>query len=827
MRPATASTPGASLAPSIAAPSVSAPSAAPSVVAPSASAPAASSPTSTASTSSSPAPVSAVDKMISDRVEQFFVDENIAALYGKDQVDVLRCKMIDLCKRTHISTPGDYSAIENRFKFLREKVLPERRNVLRHYINVRRQESEIRKYELEPGKVDLLPFMTQTRQQIPFDTSRVGWIAGIDGYGDKKGPYLSSAFGGTAAAVAAIEDQDDPIIHTSMPSKSYRNLVFDTREKVMDDLRVNDERLRAFLDEGGRDITDEEAKAVRRRNEAWNRVSNLGEFVGDKVHRLSNWATRGIMSESKASDDSRFKAYSAKQKELLANMLWQLGPSPKDHAFYLKAMQRVNEALAGSSDLMDQATFARLQSLFTEEIKKEEGVNAKELEAFNKRMQELNDGMLKGLDKHVKDEDAMWKYRLFQMFLILTPIGGFSLMGNVFSYIDPFAQLVGPIFDGSTSLSHAVGSLASSDLLGPFGDIGHALGIDSATEYLMNNIPIVNDFCDIFDAVTGLPGVQQFFGTVSPLLSSPLLPLGIAGVYSLFRTANEVDHAVDVSKFLKAQDDLLNAEVEKFGKTRDEGPTGLKVRTLDFVKRRHQVMKDANLDVVTVGKIRNMATGADAAVELAIFKDIKFKVKNIDASGVETVEEKELSELKGDELSERRLLSMLIDPDNARVKQVTMNKTLLYSAVREAGKSAADNVAAFQVKVADDKAAKTLCDQEKTKIERDFIARFAKDYGVGTHYTDPKAAHENLEAKIIEAEHNRVYQMAKSRIPDPAAESPRASKLSGHSPLYSVAATSAAATTAARAATIKPAGHRMRHLARSATPIVGGTGVVA
>lgn len=787
-------------------------------------------------------PATADVQNIEERVDELFNAENVAALYEKEQVKALKSRMISLCKKRAIAAPGDYSATEARLKFAREKIFPERREALRHYVNVRRQEDEIRRYELKPGEIDLLPFMAQVRRQIPVDGTGPGWIGSRDGFGDRTVPMPSSAFGGTKAAISMIENQDEPIIHTSMPAKDYRNLVFDTRAKVLDDIRVNDERLRVFLDEGGRDLTSAEEAGARKRNMALHRASNLAEYFGDKVHKIASWAGKGIISESKAEDDSRYKAYDLKRKEMLANMLWQLGPTPKDHASYLKALQKINEAMANSPDLMDQATFARVQALITKEIENEEGANKKELEELNKRMQQLNNSMLSGLGEHVKKEDEMWKYRVFQAFLILTPIGAFSILGGVFSYIDPLAQLIGPIFD-TGSLAHGIGSLASSDVLGPFGEIGHALGIDKATEFLLENVPIVSDFCDVFDFVTDNEIVQGLFSTVAPLISSPLLPLGIAGVYSLFRLGGkggEFDHALDVSKFRKEQDKLLEAEIEKFKTTREEGPEGLKARTLKFVKERHAIVKDANLDVVTAKLIADMAStkpDEKSAAELAIFKGIKFKVMVTGADGSRKEESLELSQLKekGVNPSAREIIGILANPANAAAKIECRKKALLFLATKEspendvftakfiaaiaakpdaAGEEELKkfNAAKFKTTGADGKIIEgtlfelkksgidltaekvmsmlqesankdakeyVLCRRKLEKIDREFVSALAEDLSITTHLTKPEEAHQHLESSIINAEFERVYKMAKSRIPDSSVAGSKVTKLSG------------------------------------------------
>lgn len=563
----------------------------------------------------------------------FEIFKDAAELYSPGEVEVLKNKMVgslaDFLKN------ANSVAVEQWLHTLKNEILPERRQALRQYINVRRQKQEIEKYELKPGEVNVGALAEQISNQIPLNNKEKRFWQEEFGYGDDTGNNWSSFFGGTRKAIDVVKNRDTPIIHTTMPSKRYRNIVFDTEVEVRDQIVVNDLKLDKWLNEGKKTTAAEE-DALKERIWWKHRRDNLFESLLDNSLKLFNWAGKGITSKSKVSEDSRYQAYLQKRNGLLSSMILQL--NPKNSSAYLEVLKRVNDILANSTDLLDQATFNKLTKLIEDEIVKENAASKAELERFNVQIQKLNEAMLSTMEGHVKTEDEMWKYRVMQMFLILTPIGAFSVAGHVFSYMDPLTQLLGPLFDGD--LAGGIASITSSPVLGPFGIIADKMQIDKAVEVILDKTPILSQFCDTFNFVTGNYEAQQLFGTVSPLSSSVLFPLGIAGAVSMFRADTEITHWDKVNKDVEAKNKDLKNAVENFDKTSLKNKNE---RISKFTDAKMEILKQGNQKVKLAEFIHDNLN-EDGILDL--FEDVKFNGQTLKSFPKESTEKDILDFIK-------------------------------------------------------------------------------------------------------------------------------------------------------------------------------------
>lgn len=674
--------------------------------------------------------------------------QRAAGLYDPAQLKLITDR---LAKSSVVQALPD----DERDEFL-SKILAERAAVVRHLKNVKRQEAEIKGFELNPGKANVAELATQMQEMLPYEGAGPKWRARHHGYGDGVGSNFWSFAGGSEREVREILERDEPIIHTKMPDKNYRNNVIDGKRRVVDEIRVNERRLEVFLAEG-RDLTPEEEQETRKRSQLGHRLSNLGESCLGGLLDLTGAAGRGLLSKSKASEDPRHEKYLQNRNELLSQVLWRLDPKS---ASYPEILKKVNSALATSPDLMDQATFANMQNLITAEIAKETGVNEKDVKEFNDKIQKLNGDMLSGLQKRVDSEDDMWKYRVLQAFLILTPIGGFSLLGNVFSWVDPFAQLVGPVFDGSTSLSDGIASMATSDVLGPFGDIADALGIDDAISWLLENIPVVSEFGDVFDALTDNEMAQNLFGTIAPMLNSPIIPLYVAGVYSIMRTDTEVKHYCDVSDFKEAKEKELQTAFDAFKETTAGKP--LEDRIKIFAQARLNIMKKANAEA----ELAKFVFGASDE-ELKIFDGLKL------GAGAD---QKDLSTLKQEGKFPTAVAAFTSLSSNPAVRDECLKRFLLFRNVAD------DRVAFERERVGPDFGAKVVA--QRQTLDQEFILRAAKEANFTTIQTDQKAMCVDFEKQLIRQDSDQLYSIARQKTPSPNVAAAGATPLHGATPLY-------------------------------------------
>lgn len=717
----------------------------------------------------------------------------ISELYQKEHIDLIKEKLrnnfIKICGGDDEGELSEENKndIEDQLKIAKE-IFDERSDNVRRWRNVKRQEYGIREFELKPGQVKLDNLMTQMADNMPFVNeggnnahNRTGnashHIYGGDEVSVGLSPYnyIYGSNRSIESEVNRVEYRDDPLIHTSMPPKNYRNIVFDTRRSVLDDIRVNDERLKVFLEEGRKDLTSEERAGIKTRSKSWNRFSNNFEEFGEVIHQITEWAGRGVLSSSKASDSKIYKDFLTRRNELISRMLWKAGPNAQDGSFYLKVLNKVNSALAESDDIMDQATFQKMQKLITDEIKVEDTVVKAEFDAFNKKLNDMNDSMLNGLQKHVDEDDRLWKYRCLQLFLLLTPLGAFSIAGQVFSYIDPFMELIGPLFDAGKTLGEGLGDMASSDVLGPLGKIAQAFRIDDGIELFFEETPIVSDLCEIFDFATDNDLVQNALGAASPLQFSPIALLAPAGLYSFFRADAEITQYQKISTYQESQQKVLE---EIFKDFENGSHAGLEKRVKKFSNKRMATLKEANLDAKLVSFVSDSAN-ADKLDEL--FDELKFNIKDDLGNTVEHSMSKIYDEKKFFEI---------LDDVNSDAKKEALNRFLLFSAIQDNTKSDEENFTVFrQERSEPDK--KELCDESIKKLNDEFIIKSAIKLNLTTPEKLQEIDSSKVTAKICELEKQLLYldnkhllNLAKTKIPNGAVSEPKATPLT-REPLFS------------------------------------------
>lgn len=607
------------------------------------------------------------------KVKKLFADKKVGELYKADRINSLEEKVFMLA----VKDPANF---DRRLSNL-EEIFDERRSTLRSLNNVSRQKYEIRKYELSPGEMNVGDFVSQVESRIPleehgrwmarnnrygsdnntiFGFGILGAAAGLENaqglnfvadYGDGVGNNSTSWRGGSEEQILAVQNRDTPIIHTRMPPKDYRNIVFDTEVRTLDEIKVNSARLQNFLETGvGDPLTESQKKKLGVRDPIKHVISNVVEKVGDLVHQTVNWAGKGIIHKSKAADDNRHRNYLQKRSALLAQMAWSMGSSSRDGGAHTRVLKAINDTLEGSDDIMDQAVFAKMQTIIADEIKNESTATKEEMDDFNKKIQELNKKMLNGLQDKVNTEDEMWKYRVLQVFLLVTPLGAFSVAGQLFNYLDPLMELIGPIFDAHTSLSEGIASMTTSDVLGPFGKIAKFARLDQGIEIVLDKTPIVSDLLDVVDYALDSNIFQSGMAELAPLSGAPLVFVGIAAVNSFFRFDTELAHHKKTREFINEQEKTLDEEIKRFQKERETGrekdddrgiseADALKPKNLGFTKRiaafaekRFAGLQEANLDAETARYVAEAAQ-VDHNIFEEIFAGLGLKVKEKDKDG--------------------------------------------------------------------------------------------------------------------------------------------------------------------------------------------------
>lgn len=590
-----------------------------------------------------------------------------------------------------------------------------------------------------------------------------------------------SILGENQREIDQVLDSPGPDVFLEPPSKTYQNLVIDSKKKAEKEAKVANANIRSLMD-SGRLLTKEEESVYGVENRKLERTKNALEFFGHGVQKFAGSALRGMLKDSKATEDSRAAQYAQLRNELLARVMMKIGPGMKDNTFYLRALKRVNDALGTSGDILDHETFVRMQKLISDEIEAEGKVNAEEMEKMNKSLQGLEREMLKDLQGLVDKEDQMWKGRLLQMFLLLTPLGAFSAIGLT-SYMGFFTDLLGPLFDGALSVGEGLGKIASSDsinigkkifgednFLGQyflnFGDYIRYAHIDEAIEFLVDETPVIKDVTGVVDTLTDSEIFQEGKGLASPLSGAPILEIGAAVIYSAWRLPGEVDHYLDndpkskdnsVKKFKEKSSTKLESAINEAVANIDKNTTGeaLKKRLTAFDAKKLQIEKEINLCGELAKFIVEVVSAKDGREK--IFDGIKFRTK--DASGTESV--KLFSEL--DLGHESKAVTLLAK--DAAFQDACMKQFLLFSAVKKDGESTEEILKKFNLDRSEDQKAKLRSEKQKV-FDDACVVKLAEKASEKDGFILPNPP-KDLEKKLVEFRLEKLYRMANNRNPDP------------------------------------------------------------
>jgi len=483
---------------------------------------------------------------------------------------------------------------------------------------------------------------------------------------------------------------------------------------------------------------------------------------------LSRHVLNHFIGDSKASDRDIYKNFLARKNELISHMLSKAGPNAHDNSFYLRVLQKVNSALKESDEIMDQVTFQNMQKLIADEIKLEDKAVKAELNAFNEKLKDMNDSMLEGLQKHVDEDDRLLKYRFLQVFLLLTPIGAFSIAGSVFNYIDPLMELIGPLFEAGKTLGEGLGDMASSEVLGPLGKITEAFRIDEAIQLFFDETPIVNDVCEIFDFITDNDFVQNALGVASPLQSSPMALLGIAMAYSFFRADTEMTQYQKVSDYKKSHQKALEEIFKEFENDKNDK---LEVRIKEFSEKKLSASKKANHDAKLVSFVSDEAN-ADKLDDL--FGELKFKIKDLVGNTVEQT----MSEIL--KSSDKKKFSEILFDVNCDVKKEALDRFLLFSAIQDSKKPFSENLKEF-------KQERSLADKQelRNKSIKNLNSEFITESAIKLNLTTRKKLDEEmpeiakLEKQLLDLDTKYLMDLARTKIPSGSVSNPRGMPLGG------------------------------------------------
>ena len=442
--------------------------------------------------------------------------------------------------------------------------------------------------------------------------------------------------------------------------------VFDAETQARKEAYATDQRLSHLIATGQDLSADEIAKARAKAvvSEGERKSTKLGKELAYGLTEAVKALGKGIYSESDPVKSSYHKNYVKKNETLINTVLSRLDKRSSNYSLVAKALA---DALKKHGTWAETASIDQLINFLVDEAKKVETVDTANLDKLNDDLQKFNsamkdammsDGKLDGTSKGIlKEKDDMLKYRFLQFISLATPFGFFS----IFDYLDPLAEIFGLVFDGTTSVAEGVASTSTASFLGPLGKLMEMAKVDKVLQWTFENTPVVAQLFDLVDALTDNQIAQGIGETVGPgIVGSPLTGIGIAYVFSIFRTSAEINHYKKVNSFLDAEDkkvkDVIDATIAEQKKLHESGGTvkvgGKDVSVLGATKLAEQMFninKKRNVDVELISCLSNLRWSAKnrptetKALFDKVFAGVKFKDGGADKDLWTLMEEKKLN----------------------------------------------------------------------------------------------------------------------------------------------------------------------------------------
>lgn len=470
------------------------------------------------------------------------------------------------------------------------------RIAVRQLANVMRQKKEIKAAEEAPGEVDLKATVSDMEQKMGYDDPdfKIGksrWRTDIESFGSN--PNVKRGFGRQTHQdlVDEIKDNQGKVVHT-MPYRnengflrsSYVELLRDARTQVAADVLSATRKIDSLIKTGQmpKITAADKAKSV-----SWSALSAAGGLAAKTAGAVA-WGMeqvgKGIYYESDPNKSSYIKKYQDDRNKIFSRLLWNLDPRQGKNSVL---MRRCNEILAkseGAEGIMDEASFKALSDLITEEMKKSDQLNASKFDEYNAKINELNAKAQESAKDQTADADAMSKWRILQLVLIVTPFAGISVLG-------PVLNIFSGVFMNAGGLGQGLASLFTAEQTGPFGAMCEMLRLDEALRWLLCDMPVLSNIVDATDVIISSGAVQSVLGGIAlPMLEGPLAGIALAGVFSLFRAQTEMEYHKKYGDAFKGHKKELEEEMQRMSE--EAGTLDGKWDSRKFVDEKSRIVED-------------------------------------------------------------------------------------------------------------------------------------------------------------------------------------------------------------------------------------------
>ena len=631
-----------------------------------------------------------------------------------------------------------------------KKALEYRSKAIWRHTNVLRQEAEIRKSFEDPGAIDVRVLVPEMKDRMGLEGHKARWMADIESYGPEFDTWAPRQ-----DKIDQIVNNGNPAFHSkpfhengNVIASDFRRHLFEAKKQTTEMLERSSEEIKSLIETGAmppKKPTTAKSVAKAAANKSYDLAGRLAAPAFNCLQGIVHAAGKGIYSKSDPLKDSSYlKKYYRERDRHFSSLLWNLNPAESKSS---ALMSRYKKLLAKShynpdgspneTGLMDEATFNELADLITEEVKKADRTNAAKMDEFNKNMKELNAKALESAKEQTADSDAMLKWRILQAALIITPFAGLSIMG-------PLTHVFSGVFMNAQGLGHGIASLATSEYTGPFGTICELLHIDDAIRWLLCDMPVVHNVIDVADSLTSSHLMQGLLGGIAlPMASGPLVPIAVAGVFSLFRANAEIEYHKKYDEAFKAHQKAIRAEIDKMAEA--AGKIGDEWDARSFIDKQFNILQDFHRKAELVEYVTNQCRRSPTWLEDNMDADIMTEMAAYERVG-EGGKTHKVFDANG-KMSEKELMNFL--SENKALGERFFDRVTLFSALERkeieakvaAGEEDPDvDVAAVTAKlreVVDPNATKALKMQaqqlmakEKALQREEYVLRIAQDRNV-------------------------------------------------------------------------------------------------
>ncbi len=606
--------------------------------------------------------------------------------------------------------------------------LSTRVKMVEQHANVLRKQAEVKRSQENPGEIDLNTLVPEMKSKMGYGNRR--WLAASDPYGPQYDDMILSQ-----DKIDEIKEDSSSTFYTkpstgrSLPFiPSYKRLLHAANKQTSMALADNSRDLNALI-ETGKPLPPKSSNAKAAEG-VLGAGASMAEQSLNAFHSIFNAAGKGIYSKSDPNQSSYLREYYDKRNKLFSNLLWSLEPGQSKNSKLLQRFKKILEDSENEDGLLDEKSFSELTKIITEEIKKDEGANKEQMTKFNERINDLNKKVLESAKEQTEDSDAMFKWRVLQVALIITPFAGVSIMG-------PITNIFSGVFMNAGGIGQGIASLATSEYTGPFGQLCEWLHLDEVIRWLLCDMPVISDAVGVVDSALSSDLVQGVLeGAIVPLAGSSIVPVAIAGVFSLFRANSEIAYFTKYGDAFKGHEKAIREELSKIEQEAlDRG--GLNAK--EFVDKKFNILRDfyykASLVNYAAEKFQQMKSpaGDDKFFNEIMGPDFVEAVKNYRARGEDERIHKVFNE--DGNISNKELMNFLAkNPD----RQDFYDNILLFCALEKKAQEAdrggivMDKVMADFIDIRDNhpESAAELLKEAKNLQKEEYILRLAIDRGI-------------------------------------------------------------------------------------------------